>query len=809
MVVLRTDVGMLGRPLPVLVGRSDDLAALRRLIEVNRERLVTLVGPGGVGKTSLAQVGAHAIELAEQRPVPFVELAAISEDALMLPAIAAALGVESSAPGALLAAVVDALGEDAPLLILDNLEQLPGAPAVIQALLDAHPGLRVLATSRIRTRLPDEVVLEVEPLATPDRDDAPGTPETMRQFSAVELFETRVRTVQPDFRLADDNVAEVVSIVRQLDGLPLAIELVASRARHFTVPELQPRLIELLPLPEPAADRLPGRQRTVMASIAWSVDLLPEPVREALARLSVFPARFDLAAARAVADAGISEIDTLIDHHLVQLAERDGARNRFVLPESVRQFGLNRLREAGRETNLRDRHAAWRHALTDRIERDHFGPNWRVALRRHLETIDDFHQAIAWAIERRNLGQAIGLFTDLSPHWSSLPWETAELWWRRIEPLIEIASVNPGLLARGLIEAGRVAYGAGDLRESDRRLVRATRLARQAGDENILALALRAHGSTLRGLTETDRAAELLAELRSLSSCVTEPFARFATFLELGAQAMMIQADYATAWDDFQHALAVARQARAVTQEGNALHFLGYVAAMRGDLDVARDAFQRAIRLQGEGPETQRLAILHGLGRTELLAGRYADAYTAFREALAGRYKRGETLQVRFILTDLALLARATGRPRLAAEWFGAANLDQLLLTDRRFFADRWIEAVAQTRAELGDDAFERGLDRGRLIGLDDAVAAALALSNPPAAGIDAAQTGETALSPRELQVLRLLVEGASDRQIGDTLFISPLTATRHVKNILRKLDVSTRTAAATLAVRKGLIRPD
>jgi DNA-binding CsgD family transcriptional regulator len=213
--------------------------------------------------------------------------------------------------------------------------------------------------------------------------------------------------------------------------------------------------------------------------------------------------------------------------------------------------------------------------------------------------------------------------------------------------------------------------------------------------------------------------------------------------------------------------------------------------------------------LQGEGPETQRLAILHGLGRTELLAGRYADAYTAFRESLAGRYKRGETLQVRFILTDLALLARATGRPRLAAEWFGAANLDQLLLTDRRFFADRWIEAVAQTRAELGDDAFERGLDRGRLIGLDDAVAAALALSNPPAAGIDAAQTGETALSPRELQVLRLLVEGASDRQIGDTLFISPLTATRHVKNILRKLDVSTRTAAATLAVRKGLIRPD
>jgi DNA-binding CsgD family transcriptional regulator len=347
------------------------------------------------------------------------------------------------------------------------------------------------------------------------------------------------------------------------------------------------------------------------------------------------------------------------------------------------------------------------------------------------------------------------------------------------------------------------------LQESDRYFIRATDAARRSGNLGILALAIRGHGSTLRGLTETDRAAALLEELRTLSVSVTEPFARYAAFLELGAQAMMIHNDYDSAWNDFQRALAVTRQARATTQEGNALHFLGYVAAMRGDYDFARDAFHRSIRLQVDGPETQRLASLHGLGRTELLAGRFGDSYTALREALAGRQQRGETLQVRFILTDLALLARATGRPMLAAEWFGAANLDQLLLTSRRFFADRWIEALAQTRAELGDEAFERGLDRGRLMGLDDAVAAAIALAAPPDTGIDPDQAAESDLSKRELEVLRLLVEGASDRQIGDALFISPLTATRHVKNILKKLNVGTRTAAATLAVRRGIIRTD
>jgi len=376
-----------------------------------------------------------------------------------------------------------------------------------------------------------------------------------------------------------------------------------------------------------------------------------------------------------------------------------------------------------------------------------------------------------------------------------------------MHPLLEHDDIDPAAASNAFVESAFAAYGAGQLELAVGDLTRAIHLARQSGDIDSLALAIAIYGAVLRGLARDDTDG-LLVELQTCLPNVKRVRLQYAGYSELGAQAM-IRGDLDLAWSHFQMTYDIALGADAVTQAGNALHFLGYVALRRGQFTTAREAFQRSVKLQAHGPETQRLAALHGLGRTDLLSGRFADAYDALSQSLYGRKRRGETHQVRIILMDLALLARASGRPRLAGGWFGAIGLDSSLLAPKRFFADHWIEAVELTRAEIGDEAFERELERGRMAGLDEAVAAALAFVPPAGAEIDRDQAKAAHLSPREMDVLRLIVDGASDRQIAEALFISPLTATRHVKNILRKLDTPTRTAAAMMAVRRGIIRPD
>ncbi|MCC6704775.1 MAG: hypothetical protein IT334_07840 [Thermomicrobiales bacterium] len=792
------------RPAPNLVGRADLVARLGLVIASGDHRLITLLGPGGVGKTSLAR----SLSVTGDSPPVFIELAAIDDDELILPAIAAALGLESTGAGGLLDAVVTALGAEPPLLILDNLEQLRGADRVIRSLLDASPNLTILATSRTRVRLPGELVIEVEPLAVP----APATidlpVDELRRYAAIELFETRAQRVLSGFELTTRNGPGVAEIVRRLDGIPLAIELVTSRARSLSITDISAHLDELLPLPARGDRSRPGRQETILASIAWSFTLLPNSAQTALTRLAVFPGSFDLDAARAVTGAGLGDIDLLLEHHLLRLVDRDAESHRFGMPESVRQFGLDHLRATGDEMAVRERHAAWVARSVRTLTESIFGPRLPDLQRRHRYLADDQFHALAWAIGQERIETALELYIHLNPYQFSLPWDVGLLWWSRITPLLDRTPVTSDLVAVALVEAGRTLYGVGSLEASDEAYARAYQIAKTNGNANEMAMTLARRGEVLRGLARPEVTNDLIRELRALSAAVSEPFVRYTVFTELGAQAMFAgELDQARA--DFETALMLTRAAHASAHEANALHFLGYVAALAGELDRGRDAFQRSIRLFNSGPETQRLSSLHGLGRVELLAGHLAGAYDALSQALAGRQARSETLQVRLILTDLALLARASGRPRLAAEWLGAVGLDAALLSPKRFFADRWIEAIDRLRAELGVGEFERALERGRLIGLAEAVESALAFATPSAVQIDAEQAESAHLSPRELEVLRLIVDGASDRQIAETLFISPLTATRHVKNILHKLDAPTRTAAAMLAVRRGIIRTD
>jgi tetratricopeptide (TPR) repeat protein len=295
---------------------------------------------------------------------------------------------------------------------------------------------------------------------------------------------------------------------------------------------------------------------------------------------------------------------------------------------------------------------------------------------------------------------------------------------------VDPAALDPFLAARCLIAAGLIAYHAGQLAESDRSFTQAVACARKAGRLPTLAFAICRYGQTLRGLGETDRADAMMRELRQLAPELSDHAVRFAAYNELGAQGLF-RHDLEQAWADFQQALASARALGYPGAEGVVLHFLGYVSAQRGDLDLARDAFHRARAIQETSVETERLSTLHGLGRVECMARRPAEAARWLGESLDGRYRRGERLQARLCLIDLGLLALQIGEADMAARWFGAADVNERIAGPRRFFVEYWIAAVDAVRASLGERAYEQAYRRGQLDSLDRAVEEALRIAAP------------------------------------------------------------------------------
>jgi predicted ATPase/DNA-binding XRE family transcriptional regulator len=698
-------------PATPLVGRDHEAASVLRLLLRGDVRLLTLTGPGGVGKTRLALEVAGRSRGAFADGVAFVPLAPLGDPDLVPSALAEALGIREVAGRTLREALEQHLQGMQMLLLIDNFEHLMGAAPLVADLLGACPGLTVLVTSRAPLRLGGEHQFPVPPLPLPE-GACPVSAGASERSAAVELFRQRAQAVSPDFELADADAATVTRICRRLDGLPLAIELAAARIKLFPPRALLDRLDRGLHLLGRGARDLPERQQTLRDAIAWSYDLLDVGEQALFRRLAVFAGGCSPEAAEAVCGRGtdgteeeevLEGLAALVDGSLLVSGSETSAEwgveePRFTMLQTIREYAAERLRSSGEAKEAQRKHAMYYLALAEAAQPETSGRldgvEWWSKLLRRLEgEHDNLRAALGWAVQNREAETGARLAVAL--------WR---LW-------IESTHLSEG---RRWTEAVLALDGAeGRTAEAPHGLPARTRayLLQIAG---ILAMAQGDH----------DRAGALHEEAMGVYRDLGHKKGVGASLRELGFVAYE-RGDYERAVRLHERSLALAREFGTTFGIARSLRALADAVRGQGDLGRATSLLEEGLALsRGLENAWGIVRSLASLGSVACESGEYAQATTLYEESLELGGKVGFKHTILPCLEGLARVAAAQGRMERAARLGGAAaalreESGWPLPPAKRAEHDRTVTAA---RAVLGEDAFTAAWAKGHALPLEEAI---------------------------------------------------------------------------------------
>ncbi len=680
-----------------LIGRDREAALARQLLLRADVRLVTLTGPGGTGKTRLAQ--RVAAESAAQFPggVLFVGLASITDPALAPAAIAQALGVRETGDRPLLAAMKDHLSQSPPvLLVLDNFEHLLAAASQVADLLAAGPALKVLVTSRAVLHVYGEHEFPVPPLGLPQRGGH-ATLETLAQYPAIALFVDRATAAKPDFALTRDNAAAVSEICARLDGLPLAIELAAARVRMLPPAALLVRLQSRLQVLTGGARDLPARQQTLRGTIEWSHQLLSPAEQKLFRRLAVFAGGCTLEAAEAVANARedldadlLEAVGSLVDQSLVQQVDRGDSEARFLMLETIREYGLERLAEAGEVAAIRRAHAAYCVVLAEEGASYQQPAEQAPWMNRFDLEIDNFRGALEWLTQNQEVDWGLRLGAALYRFWDQRNHVVEGF--ERLAAILKLQPAPPTKTrARALFVAAGFAVLLGHTSASRALHREGLEIHRRLGDHRGEAVSLNALGFNEQMEGNYSEACRLFQECLDLlrQRELEEPDAIAGALSNL-AGASQALADYGQASALHQESIAILRALGNHSGVANALSRLGDLDRDRGDHASAWVYYQQSLEAYRELGDRHREATL--LVDLSSLASGQGDSSTAYQ--LLGQslevfrelqYERGIAL----VLDQFAGLAAGQEKPEPALRLAGAAAAMRKALGLELFPIDR------------------------------------------------------------------------------------------------------------------------
>lgn len=807
--IAASDSGLIMIPAPTtgIIGRDAEVLFARSLLRRHDVRLVTLTGPGGVGKTTLASEIARVVASEYHDGAYFIPIASITDPALVLPAIASSVGLRSNAtPDAL----GEELGERDLLLVLDNFEQVDAAAPLITALLRAAPGIQIMITSRSLLRVSGEHQLQVAPLAAPALTRLPSL-AILEAIPAVELFVTRAAAATGAFTLTTDNAVLVAQACSRLDGLPLALELAAARLRHLPLSALVARLDHPLDVLVDGPRDVPARLRTLRDGIAWSYSLLSPDEQRLFRRLSAFAGGFSLERADEVANFdrtfrhGILEgIASLVDSSLIVPAEGTDAP-RYGMLETIREFAGEQLVASGEHEQLTERHGEAFLSMAEAADKASEGPESSAWSQQIDVEQANLRIAIQRAISGGNSERALRLTMALWSYWSLREATSEGRRWLEQATAMSSGAMTP-LRIRAIHTLGNLALTAFDLDAAKEHYSEAVATWRATGTADDVAASELGLGTVRRyqGAYEESRkhfehVRAVWAEANDQPGLAIVEHAMAALLAETG--------NVAGSQEGHARALQLRRAvgepyglAYTLVSAAIADRWAGDRVAALSAASEAKAAFDALGSSQGSVLATLTLALLAADGQRD------SEALDLLRNAFAS--KPG-SLSVKasveaFELAAAILVRRGMGHA--AALLLSAATAHRrarglvVPVPERIHVADTRA-AIAEA---LGVTGFSTAWGDGQRLSLEQAIDSAVIAIEDPAWAASGGAVYD--LTRRELEVLSLLAEHLSDREIADRLFLSPRTIERHVSNILLKMEAPNRRLAAAQAVRERVV---